>query len=318
MKNGNTASTSYFDVAHGVWGMKDIFVNFYMIENLETNKWVLVDAGLKMSYSKIKKMAERLFGEKRPEAIILTHGHFDHVGALKKLVEEWNVPVYAHYLEMPYLTGRSHYPPPDPAVGGGLMAYMSFIYPNDPIDLGTHINILPEDGSVPGLKGWKYIHTPGHTPGHISLFREEDKLLIAGDAFVTIKSESALAVMFQTKKISRPPAYFTTDWSAANESIKQLSSLSPEIVATGHGQPMTGSAARDGVQYLHEHFTEEMPSQGRYVHEPAVADANGLLYVPPREKNDSNVWLIAAGVALITAVTLGVVLKKKKRTFLHF
>src|SRR5436190_1366011 len=179
MKNGNTATaTSYFDVARGVWGMKDIFVNFYMIENGETNKWVLVDAGLKISYSKIKKMARWLFGERRPEAIILTHGHFDHVGALKKLVEEWNVPVYAHYLEMPYVSGRSHYPPPDPAVGGGLMAYMSFIYPNDPIDLGTHINILPEDGSVPGLKGWKYIHTPGHTPGHISLFREEDKLLI--------------------------------------------------------------------------------------------------------------------------------------------
>ena len=67
-----------------------------------------------------------LFGHgNRPAAILLTHGHFDHVGALKTLAEEWDVPVYAHTLELPYLTGRSSYPPPDPSVGGGAMAAMS-------------------------------------------------------------------------------------------------------------------------------------------------------------------------------------------------
>ena len=319
MKNGNTATSSYFLVAPGVWGIKDIFVNFYMIQNEETNKWVLVDAGLKTSYSRIKKLATSLFRERKPEAIVLTHGHFDHVGSLKRLVEEWSIPVYAHYLELPYLTGKSHYPPPDPTVGGGLMAYMSFMYPNDPIDIGSQINSLPEDGSVPGLKGWRYIHTSGHTPGHISLFRDKDKLLIAGDAFVTIKSESALAVMFQTKKISRPPAYFTTDWESANKSVKQLLALSPEIAATGHGQPMSGEGMREGLRHLCEHFIEEMPSQGRYIQEAAIADANGLLYVPPREESNNKIWLIAAGAALITALTLSIILKnKKKKSFVGF
>src|SRR5205809_5432462 len=124
MQKQTVSSKFYFKVAGNVWGMKDVFVNLYMIQSTEKDDWFLVDAGLKTSLPKIKKMASALFGDRKPEAIILTHGHFDHVGSLKKLAEEWNVHVYAHYLELPYLTGRSHYPPPDPTVGGGLMAYM--------------------------------------------------------------------------------------------------------------------------------------------------------------------------------------------------
>src|SRR4051812_46259884 len=168
----NVDKNFYFNVAPHVWGMKDIFVNIYMIQNEDEKNWVLVDAGLKTSAGKIKRMAASLFGENsKPKCIILTHGHFDHVGSLKKLATEWDVPVYAHYLELPYLTGRSYYPPPDPSVGGGLMAWMSFIYPNKPINMDGKIYALPEDGTVPGLKDWRYIHTPGHAPGHISLFR---------------------------------------------------------------------------------------------------------------------------------------------------
>jgi glyoxylase-like metal-dependent hydrolase (beta-lactamase superfamily II) len=192
------------------------------------------------------------------------------------------------------------------------------MYPTDPVDIGNQISVLPEDGTVPGLKGWRYVHSPGHTPGHISLFREEDRLLIAGDAFVTTKSESAVAVMLQTKKISRPPAYFTSDWQTAYISVKQLCDLSPDIVATGHGQPITGEEAREGLAYLYQHFAEEMPLNGRYVDEPAVADANGLLYTPPR-KAGNNAWMIAAvAAAVLTAVTLSLVLRKRRRSPLHF
>jgi glyoxylase-like metal-dependent hydrolase (beta-lactamase superfamily II) len=288
-------------------------VNLYMVKSTENDKWFLVDAGLKTSLSKIKKMASSLFGDKKPAAIILTHGHFDHVGSLKKLVEEWKVPVYAHYLELPYLTGKSSYPPGDPTVGGGLMAYMAAFYPTSPVNLGTSVSPLPDDGSIPGFKEWRYIHTPGHSFGHISLFREEDKVLIAGDAFVTTINESALnSLILQTKKVSRPPAYFTTDWEASNDSIKKLLLLAPEVVATGHGKPMFGKEMRRQLHYLHDHFFEEfVPQNGRYTYEPAVADANGVLYVPPAEKNPYMIWIIA-GAAIITISTLTILLKKKK------
>ena len=109
-----------------------------------------------------------------PEAIILTHGHFDHVGSLERLLQLWDVPVYAHTLELPYLTGRSSYPPPDPLVGGGAMAWSSKLYPRGPIDLDGRAQALPDDHTVPGLPGWRWIHTPGHSPGHVSLVRESD------------------------------------------------------------------------------------------------------------------------------------------------
>ena len=319
MEQQTRKSRLYFEVANNVWGMKDVFVNLYMIKSTENDNWFLVDAGLKISFPKIKKMAASLFGDKKPQAIILTHGHFDHVGSLKKLVEEWKMPVYAHYLELPYLTGKSHYPPADPTVGGGMMAYMASLYPTYPIDLGAHVTALPDDGSIPGFKGWRYIHTPGHAFGHISLFRDEDKVLVAGDAFVTTKNESALnSLILQTKKISRPPAYFTPDWEAANESIKKLLLLSPEIVATGHGRPMQGKEMRRQLHYLYEHFFDEfVPRHGRYAYEPAIADAGGVLYVPPAAYNPYTKWVITGAAAIIAALAVSVLLKKKK-SLLHF
>lgn len=147
-------STFDYSIAPGIWGKKDVFVNYYMIKDTESNNWFLVDAGMKWSAPRIKSMANQLFGEgSKPTAIILTHGHFDHVGALQTLIEEWQVPVYAHSLEIPYLTGKSSYPPADTTVGGGMMSAMSFIYPKGPIDIQNYIHPLPFNNTIPGLTG---------------------------------------------------------------------------------------------------------------------------------------------------------------------
>lgn len=272
-----------FTVAPGVWGRKDVFVNFYMIQDEATGSWALVDAGLRWSAQKIRNMASELFGEGvRPEAIILTHGHFDHVGALQSLIDEWNVPVYAHALEMPFLTGLSSYPPPDPTVGGGLMAAMSWMYPKGPIDVKDFVRALPPDNTIPGFKDWKYIHTPGHTPGHISLFRESDRVLIAGDAFVTTKAESAMFALSGMKHLSGPPRYFTCNWASAELSVIKLAALDPEIAATGHGKIMRGEELRGALKSLSTHFkVVAVPEEGRYVNEPAVTNEQGVLFLPP-------------------------------------
>jgi glyoxylase-like metal-dependent hydrolase (beta-lactamase superfamily II) len=277
---------SAFVVAPGVTGLKILFANVYMVsENDSPNSpWVLIDAGLVNSNTRIMKVAERLFSyQSKPTAIILTHGHFDHVGALHQLAVDWDVPVYAHLLELPYLTGRSDYPPPDPSVGGGAMAWLSWMYPKGPIDLGDRVASLPAGGMVPGLPDWRWIHTPGHTPGHVSFFRESDRTLIAGDAFVTVNQESLFAVIKQTPEIHRPPAYFTPNWRLARQSVRELADLSPEIVATGHGVPMRGELMRQKLHELADNFEMmAVPTQGRYVDQPARVDEQGnVVFLPP-------------------------------------
>ena len=244
-------------------------VNVCFVGNpTKDNGWTLVDSGMPRSAKAIIKEAEQRFGpHTRPDAILLTHGHFDHVGAIIELIAHWDVPVYAHPLEIPFLTGEQDYPKPDSTVGGGLVARMSPLFPNDAISLGHYIKPLPEDGSVPNLPDWQWLHTPGHSPGHVSFYRNADRVLIAGDAFVTVKQESLYKVLIQEKELSGPPKYLTTDWDEAWASVKILEALRPEIAVTGHGLPINGNELRENLAKLARDFDKlAIPEKGKYLH----------------------------------------------------
>lgn len=233
------------------------------------NDWVLIDAGMPKSGEAIKKAAVDRFGEDNPpKAIILTHAHFDHIGGLIDLLEEWDVPVYAHPLEIPYITGKKDYPLPDMTVEGGVVAKMSAMFPHESIDIGDHAHELPKDKTVPEMPGWRWIHTPGHSKGHVSLYRESDGTLIVGDAFVATKQDSLYQVVTQKRDISGPPVYLTPDWKDAEQSVKTLNQLNLEVAITGHGVPLNGEYLKDGLKDLAENFKEKaVPSHGKYVDE---------------------------------------------------
>jgi glyoxylase-like metal-dependent hydrolase (beta-lactamase superfamily II) len=229
--------------------------------------WVLIDAGIPGTKRFMTKAIEERFGVgAKPAAIVMTHGHFDHVGNLKALAKDWDVPIYAHPVEMRYLNGSEAYPDPDPSVGGGMMSAMSRFYPKGPVDVREWLQPLPEDGSVPGMPGWRWLHTPGHTAGHISLWRNSDRAVIAGDAFITTDQESVYAVAKQKPELQGPPMYFTPDWPSAKASVRTLADLEPNLAITGHGPAIEGDELRYGLKLLADRFDEiSVPEHGRYV-----------------------------------------------------
>jgi glyoxylase-like metal-dependent hydrolase (beta-lactamase superfamily II) len=264
----------------GIVRVPILFVNAYLVDVEPDNRsggWVLVDSGLPgLGAPAITRAASARYGARPPRAIVLTHGHFDHAGSAARLATAWQVPILVHDLELAYLTGRSDYPPPDPTVGGAL-AMMSRTFPHGGIDLGALVRRF--DDSASPLPDWLAIHTPGHTAGHLSLFRESDGTLLAGDALATMNQESWVSTVTLERELRWPPAPLTTDWTAANASVHRLAALRPRAIAAGHGLPMIGDDTTTAMEIFASHFAP--PRGGRYVRRPARADQRGVVSLPP-------------------------------------
>ncbi len=275
------------------------FVNVYFLGR-PGSPWVLVDTGLPGRARQITEAAEARFGAgARPEAIILTHGHFDHAGSAQELAAKWDIPIYAHALELPYLTGQSDYPPPDPTIGGAI-AFLSRFMPSKPYDFGSRVRDLKPD-TVPGLSDWEWLATPGHSPGHISLFRSSDRVLLAGDAFATMDMDSWSGLVTGKRVLARGGAPFNFDWETTRSSVQKLAELRPSVVAAGHGIPISETDLADELQRFAEGFRG--PSSGRYVREAARTDQHGVISLPPAPFDP--VPFATAASLLLVGIALG-------------
>lgn len=255
-------------ISQDVFSYTNKFVNVVFIGDPKHSEYIVIDAGVPGGSTDIVQAAEAIYGHKNPKAIVLTHGHFDHVGSIIELIDRWQVDVYAHSFELPYLIGKKDYPQPDPSVEGGLLAKISSLFPNESIQIQGHVFPLNEDGTIPFVHDFKWIHTPGHSPGHISLFRERDKCLIVGDAFTTVRQDKLYDTLFQKEEISGPPRYFTTDWDQALRSIIELQKLDPDVAITGHGVPISGEYLKKNLDKLVDNFNEVYkPDYGKFINE---------------------------------------------------
>ena len=266
------------------------FVNAYLVDARSNDEgqrsWVLVDTGTPGSAEQIQRAAEARYGPEgaHPEAIILTHGHDDHSGSARALAETWNVPIYAHERERPFLDGRSAYPAPDPTVGGAL-AFVSRFMSGGRIDVGPRLETLPAGGRVPGLPGWEWIATPGHAPGHVALFDPETRTLLAGDALTTSDQDRWSNLALRRRRLARAPTPFTPDWPAAQQSTRRLAERSPRVVAAGHGLPMHAASLpsatlADELERLAEAPMAVLLASGRADHATgATIDLNAGSYM---------------------------------------
>jgi glyoxylase-like metal-dependent hydrolase (beta-lactamase superfamily II) len=210
--------------------------------------WSLIDAGWQSDRARIEQAAIQLFGiTSRPEGILLTHCHPDHAGAALGLARAWGREVLMHPAELPIATGdfeamRAYAGPLDHWVVLPIMRAMGRKRRDAVLSrssMGEVARPFDPGGEVPGLPGWQCLPTPGHTPGHMAFYRPADRVLISGDALVTLRVNSPLGLLGR-QGLSGPPWYTTWDRKAVRDSVKAMARLEPTVLCAGHGTPVTG------------------------------------------------------------------------------
>jgi glyoxylase-like metal-dependent hydrolase (beta-lactamase superfamily II) len=205
----------------GVWG-----VNVFM---LLADKITLVDTGFKGRIRQILKEAKRLgYAPTDIDSIIITHHHADHVGNLAALKKITGARVLAHPADAPYINGRL--PQPAPVAPGWLdriIAPLRWLWVPTP----APVDIMVNDGDeLPILGGIRIIHTPGHTPGSVSLYSAKEKLIIAGD------------VLANRRGLRLPAIAWTVNIAEEINSIKKLASLEFDTMCFSSGPPLLQNA----------------------------------------------------------------------------
>jgi len=215
--------------------------------------WVLIDAASVNCGQLIRKSAESLFGENtRPASILLTHDHPDHAGSTLELASMWDCPVYVHHDELSLATVtdlstvKKYANPLDRWIILPLLCIMPQRWVESMLSkssLKDVVRAFDPGNAVPDLPDWECIPTPGHTPGHVAFFRKSDRVLITGDAIVTVDLNSFWGFLrwclwINKQKVSGPPWYSTWNSRAAKASVAALTRLEPRVLASGHGVPM--------------------------------------------------------------------------------
>lgn len=216
------------EVAPGVYWLPLRGGNAFL---LVEGRLTLIDTGMKGSSRRLLRFLRRM--GRSPEEIgliLLTHYHVDHAGGLAEVQRLTRAPTLAHRSDAPYI--RHGLPQPLP-VRGLLRLLLRPLQPlmrNPPARVDRELE-GGEELEVGG--GLKVIHTPGHTPGSLSFYLPEKKLVLAGDTLQNRRGRLGLASRI-----------YSVNWEQARASAEEIAGLDFENLGAGHGPPLVGNAAR--------------------------------------------------------------------------
>ncbi len=198
-------------IARDVWQLNSNppdQINTYLIED------VLIDASTRGAAPRLLTQLANI----PLSQVALTHCHPDHQGAASQICEIRSIPLACHEADVAAMEGRSPMLPHNlltmllERIGGG---------PAYPVQHVLH------DGDE--VAGFKVIHMPGHTLGHVIYFRESDRIAIVGDVLRNINPFTGKA------DLGEMPGVLTVDREESRRSIRKLAQLRPTIICFGHG-----------------------------------------------------------------------------------
>jgi glyoxylase-like metal-dependent hydrolase (beta-lactamase superfamily II) len=173
---------------------------------------VLIDTGFPGQFEDLRVAMEKVgVPFDKLKVVILTHQDIDHIGSLPEILQACgsNIKVYAHALDKPYIQGDL------PLLKDGHIESPPKGIVND---------TLKDGQELPYCGGIRIVHTPGHTPGHISLYLKQSKTLVAGDSMYSVNG-----------KLEGIHVPTTLDIKVAQQSLKKYLNLDIDSVVCYHG-----------------------------------------------------------------------------------
>lgn len=228
--------------AERIHRIEDAYTNFFLVEDAPRGGVTVIDTGFPRSWGSLHRaLGEIGRSAADVEAVVLTHGHFDHMGFAERAQRELGVDVWAHEKELPVVRHPWRYDHERPRAPYALRhPKFTWIFTRMGVAGAlfvkgiAHVRTYGDAGilDVPGRP--QIVFTPGHTYGHCALHFPERGAVIAGDAIVTLNPYTGATG-------PQIVAGAATANSAMNlASLDALAATEAQTVLAGHGEPWTG------------------------------------------------------------------------------